>query len=282
MTRTRLKKKPKRQAPSPRRRRAKPKRSKRLKSLPWRPIIGLLVVTSFVWVWLRLDPAGWFRLQTVTVQGATQHLSIEDIETLAQAPIDSPLMALELDVVRRRMERHPWIRSVGLRRLLPGTLYIQVEEHQAQALLTLPEPYLVSEEGIIFKKADPSDPSELPRVTGLKKDKDGISAQVRQQVEESLAIINVLMATGALEPYGLAEVAWQDGRQVTLRTQKEPFEIRLGGPPWKEKMDRLLQVLPHLGRDGRHPTHVLLDQNDGVIVRYDDAERTEESKERKG
>ena len=246
-----------------------------MKRLPWQALFGLGIVIAFVAVWLRIDPAGWFRLETVTITAPTEHLTVDHILQLTEAPLGSPLMALELDVMKTKMERHPWIRSVGLRRVLPGTLYVHVEEHEPAALIQLPETYLVSRQGVIFKKAAVDEGSGLPRVTGLQKEADGISPRLRQQVRESLTLINVLNRSGALEPYGLQAVAWQGDRQLALVTKQEGFNIELGAPPWQDKLDRLLQVLPHLSREGQTPSKVMLDQNDGVIVRYGESdERT--------
>lgn len=240
--------------------------------LPWQALLGFSLVVTFVTVWLRLDPAGWFRLEAVEVAGATEHLTVESIRELSQAPLGSPLMALELDAMQARMERHPWIRSVGLRRMLPGTLYVHVEEHEPAARVQLPQAYLVSRNGVIFKKATGEEGTELPQVTGLKSTGDEISPRLRQQVRESLVLIDVLNRSGALEPYGLAAVDWQSDRRLALVTQQAGLKIELGTPPWQEKIDRLLQVLPHLNRDGQAPSRVMVDQSDGVIVRYGEGE----------
>lgn len=247
--------------------------SPRLGRLRWQPLLGLSLVIAFVAVWLRLDPAGWFRLESIEVAAPTAHLSVENITDLSQAPMGSPLMALELDVIKARMERHPWVRTVGLRRVLPGTLYIHVEEHEPAARIHLPETYLVSREGVIFKKAGPEEGADLPQITGLQGEKSGITPRLRKQVRESLALINLLDRSGALDNYGLRAVEWQADRRLALITKQDGLAIELGTPPWQEKIDRLIQVLPHLTRNGQSPSKVMLDQSDGVIVRYGEGEK---------
>lgn len=241
--------------------------------LPWQPILGLCLVIAFVAVWLRLDPAGWFRLESVQVSAPTEHLSANDIVALSQAPLGSPLMALDLEGMKARMERNPWVRTVGLRRMLPGTLYIHVEEHEPAARIHLPEAYLVSREGVIFKKAAPEEGADLPQITGLQQQDNGITPRLRKQVRESLALINLLDRSGVLDKYGLSTVEWHADRRLDLITKQDGLDIELGSPPWQEKIDRLVQVLPHLNRNGQSPSKVMLDETDGVIVRYGEGEQ---------
>lgn len=213
-------------------------------------------------------------MQTITVAGPTKHLSIEDIEELASPSFGVPIMALDLDPIRKRIAQHPWVRAVGLRRLLPGTLYIHVDEHRPAAIVSYPELFLVSDEGILFKKAEPSDQKNLPFITGLVRPTDEAQVQARQRIiHHSTVIINVLDRSGALEPFGLSELHWEDQRTLSLITQHHPFQIKLGKAPWQHKIDRLFQVLPHLTRDGKIPTRVLLDHGEGVIVRYSKMEK---------
>ena len=177
------------------------------------------------------------------------------------------LFRSDLDPIRDRIQEHLWVGTVGLRRLLPDTLYIHVQEHVPAARATLPESYLISTEGIIFKKLDAKDPQQLPVIAGFTKAKTE-SDLLHRRLLESLAVINRLETTGALEPFGLAKVVWKQERSLSLITDKGSFRIELGEGPWKEKLDRLIHVLPHVESQERIPTRIALDDNDGVIVRY--------------
>ncbi len=263
------------------RRRAKPtprRRVRRLKlpklnwsglswsKLQWKPFAGAFLAIFFVAWWVRYDPASWFRLNKIHVAGPTQHLTVEEIEELAAPTFGLPLMGIDLNPIQNRIEAHPWVRTANLRRLLPGTLYILVEEHVPAAHLLLPKPYLVSDEGITIKKVEPQDPTDLPRILGLEQITD--NHLMHRRILESLAVAHKLKTTGALEPFGLSEIKWVNGRRLTLITGTRPFNIELGGAPWSDKIDRLIHVLPHVERDGRFPVRVALDQSDGVVVRY--------------
>ncbi len=249
------------------------KRSPRLKlsgiQWPWKPIaIGLGIVLVVTW-WVRYDPAFWFRLGKINVAGPTEHLSIDEIEELAAPTLGIPLMAIDLNPIRERIEEHPWVSRAGLRRLLPETLFIHVSEHVPAALLIMNKNYLVSTDGTLIKSVEPKDPKNFPVITGLQHVRDNQFLQRR--VLESLAVIHKLKETGAIEPFGLSEVHWEKERHLSLITEHRPFEIVLGEGPWKEKLERLIHVLPYVQSEGRIPTRVALDQSDGVVVRYANA-----------
>ncbi len=237
--------------------------------LPWKPLLGLAIGAVFIAWWVFNDPAGWFRLKQIKIAGRTPHLSIADIHNLITVKKDVPLMALELDPIRARIEDHAWVQSVSLRRLLPDTLYVSVHEHKPAAIALLEKSFLVSDHGVIFKQARREEMKKLPLITGLhtmSKDKD--VEQVHRRILESIAVIHQLKATGALDHFGLSEVHWAKGYSLSLLTEKQPFRIELGEAPWREKLDRLVQVLPHLEKSPSVPARIALDHKDGVVVRY--------------
>lgn len=234
---------------------------------PWKPIFGILAVLIFLVWWVRYDPAGWFRLSHIRVSGPTEHLGIEEIEELAAPTFGIPLMLLDLNAIQSRIENHRWVRTAKLRRLLPDTLYIHVQEHIPAAILELPKKFLVSSDGIVFKKLEKDDPQDFTIISGLKK--DTIENHLfRQRILESLAVIHKIKTTGSLELFGLQEVHWKDERFLSLVTQKPSFRIVLGEAPWKDKLDRLIHVLPFVEKDGRVPTRIALNTSKGIIVRY--------------
>lgn len=238
-------------------------------SIPWQPILAVLLIVSLGSWGLVQDPLSWFRVKNVEVAAGTEHLSEEQIAKLAEVPLGESLMKLDLPAIRERLTKHPWIKSVALRRVFPHTLYIQVWEQEPLAMVLLPKAYLVSREGVVFKQVGRADTSELPKITGLKSGPDSaLTERVQRRIDDSLAVLRVLQTTAALQSYGLKEITWKDQRTLSLKTVDPGFTISLGEAPWHEKLNRLIQVLPHLDREQKVPKRISLDQGEGVVVRY--------------
>src|SRR5581483_12222572 len=74
-----------------------------------------------------------FRLETVEVQGASK-MATADIIRAAGVYKDQPLLGLDLDALRRRVERVGWVKEAHVVRLMPNTLVISVVERRQLAV----------------------------------------------------------------------------------------------------------------------------------------------------
>src|SRR4051812_34223538 len=80
----------------------------------------------------RFAKAG-FRLKSVHVEGASL-MATSDIVRGAGVYADEPLVGLNLDDVRRRVESVGWVKQARVVRLLPDTLVVAVEERRQLAV----------------------------------------------------------------------------------------------------------------------------------------------------
>ncbi|MFN7264042.1 MAG: cell division protein FtsQ/DivIB [Phenylobacterium sp.] len=113
----------------------------------------------------RLAAAG-FRLAVVRVKGASP-LATADILKSAGLYKDQPLVSLDLDEVRRRIESVGWVRDVRVVRLLPDTLLIQVVERRQLAVWQVGgRRQVIDVRGAPIPEADPDQFSNLPLVVG--------------------------------------------------------------------------------------------------------------------
>jgi cell division protein FtsQ len=113
----------------------------------------------------QLGAAG-FRLRSVHVQGASP-MAKADILRAAGLYEDQPLLGLNLDEVRQRVEAVGWVRKVRVVRLLPDTLILAVEERgQVAVWQHKGRSYVVDEQGKPIPGADPGRFPQLPLVVG--------------------------------------------------------------------------------------------------------------------
>lgn len=80
-----------------------------------------------------------FALRTIEVQ-TDGVLSPAQLRRWASVPAGANLLALDLGTVKRNLEYVPWIASVSVERVLPGTLRVQVTERRAVAQINQPRP----------------------------------------------------------------------------------------------------------------------------------------------
>jgi cell division protein FtsQ len=113
----------------------------------------------------RLADAG-FRLETVHIQGASE-LASRDILKAAAVYRDQPLMGLDLDGLRSRVEAVGWVREAQVVRLLPDTLVIAVKERRQLAVWQhAGRTMVIDDHGQPIPEAAPASFTSLPLVVG--------------------------------------------------------------------------------------------------------------------
>ena len=87
--------------------------------------------------------SNYFRTESIEVHGLSR---LSEAAVLAQAGIrpGDNLLAVNLALVRKRLLAHPWIAAARVSREIPGTLRIDVTEHQALAVLDLGRQFLIN------------------------------------------------------------------------------------------------------------------------------------------
>ncbi|MBX3483189.1 cell division protein FtsQ/DivIB [Phenylobacterium sp.] len=107
-----------------------------------------------------------FRLKTVHVQGASA-LATADIVKAAAVYRDQPLLGLNLDDLKARVEHVGWVKEARVVRLLPDTLMIAVKERRQLAVWQHGgRSVVIDEQGEVIREADPARFASLPLVVG--------------------------------------------------------------------------------------------------------------------
>lgn len=110
--------------------------------------------------------AAGFRLRSVTVQGASA-MATADIVKAAGVYRNQPLLGLDLDDLRRRVERVGWVKEARIVRLLPDTLVVAVIERRQMAVWQHDgKQHVIDDHGRVIPEADASRFSALPLVVG--------------------------------------------------------------------------------------------------------------------
>lgn len=183
--------------------------------------------------------------------GAQLDLTVESVQLVGRERADrqailnalgvkrgSPILSVDLDAAKARLETVPWIRSASIERLLPDTLYVRVVERKPLALWQHDGRFdLVDQDGNIIANADIAAFPALPQVVG----------------DDAPAATPDLLALMAAEP------ALQ--RHVTAA-------IRVGGRRWNIDFDNGIEVaLPEDNAVGAWHRLAALDRSDRILER---------------
>ena len=115
---------------------------------------------------LRASAGLGFKLAAVHVKGASPMASA-DILKAAGLYDDAPLLGVDLEALRRRVEKVGWVKSARVIRLLPDTLVIAVVERKQLAVWQSGgRSVVVDEHGQVIPEADPARFATLPLIVG--------------------------------------------------------------------------------------------------------------------
>lgn len=202
----------------------------------------------YAWRWATTSPS--FALSKITITG-THRAEDAELCRLAGLTRGQNLFLIDPDQVEAALEQHPWVRRAKVVRHFPAALEIAIEEHEAAALVSLGELYLLDDRGEPFKKLTAGDAIDLPLVTGVGREEyieqPGVSAKRFQEALRTMAAFEAALPDGTKER--VSEVRLERSGDVTVITTSST-EVRFGEEASPEKLSRLARVRSELKRRG--------------------------------
>ncbi|MEJ2452553.1 MAG: cell division protein FtsQ/DivIB [Candidatus Thiodiazotropha sp.] len=220
---------------------------------------GLLLAGLILLIQQARDPRV-LPVKVVGVDGEIAHLDRQRLETAVAEAVDGSFFSVDLERIRDRLERLPWIESASVRRVWPDTLRVRVVEQVPLAYWG--EDGLVSQRGVVFR------PENLPELGGLAV-LEGADESAPRIVREYLSM-RTLLETAGLQ---LVHV-WVDARQAWRLQTDDGVMLNLGRRDVMQRLTRFVQLYPYLhGQVKRQPETVDLRYTNGFTVRWrEDAE----------
>jgi cell division protein FtsQ len=206
-----------------------------------------------------LHTSSSFAIDQIDITG-NQQLTTAQVIKAAGLAMGQNVFAVGPEDARRRLLEQPWIEAASVRRRLPGRYTIEVRERRAVALLAAEQLQLVSDEGLVFKALEPNDPCDLPVISG-------IDPNLRTQDEQALssallsavALLHDYQDAGLLRRESVSEVHMESDGSLSLYLGSDATYVRLGKPPFRQKLERLREVMVRLAQDKARAAYVYLD-----------------------
>lgn len=226
-----------------------------------------------------------FRVETVKVE-CNSHVPSEEIRERSDIREGMNIFRLDLELIGRKIDEHPWISGVRVKRVFPREVVIQVTEHVPAALINLGCLYYVDRDGIVFKPLEEGDKLDLPLLAGL----DQLfllehPEEARRLLKEALVVVQEL---GRHSTFGLAqisEVRIDPVEGFDLYTLAGGVPVRLGFEDYAAKLSRLERIYADLAPRLQVLKYIDLIVDDRVIVKIDSSlspAAAEETQDKRG
>jgi cell division protein FtsQ len=214
----------------------------------------LLLVAFFLFIghqaygYLRETP--FFRVREVEVKG-NQKIPKEILLSLTRVERMPNLFMVRLKEISRRLESHPWVDQVKVRKIFPSKILIEVEERKPIAIIQLEELYYIDAKGVIFSPVGDRDDHNYPFLTGLTRqlleaDPEGAKGLVLKALE-----LLQLAGKEKISPLeAISEIHMERTFGIQFFTQVEMVEVRMGWDQFGDKLRKLSVVWSDLRRRG--------------------------------
>jgi len=207
-----------------------------------------LFIGHRVYVYLLSD--SYFRVREVEVEGSRK-VPKETLLSLTVMEGMPNLFSVKLKDVVKRLESHPWIEQVRVRKVFPHKIVIQVEERKPMAIIQLEELYYIDTRGEIFTPVGDRDEYNYPYVTGLTRrafEKDPVEA--KRLIGKALELLRVVNQGKTLPLGEISEIHMEKAFGIHCFTKAEGVEVKMGWEDFEEKMRRLPLIWSDLRRRG--------------------------------
>ena len=238
----------------------------------WTLVLGILGYTTVRALALVTESPA-LRIRHVAVQGL-RHLSAADVRARVRTLEGANIVRADLEAARRRLLGSPWIADATLRRQLPATIEIAIEERQPVALARFARGglQLIADDGMVLGPAGAAQADfDLPIADGLAPvpgralSGPGIGVGVPARVDpERAALIGRLVESLRREDGLLAlisEVDVTDVEDAVVLLGDDPARVHLGHEDFARRVRAYRDLAPSVLQ------HV--DAIDSADVRYD-------------
>ncbi len=210
-------------------------------------VLGIALVGGAYTGYLVLRNAEYFRLRNVHIIGH-EMLTHQDVHYLLALPTAVTLFQLDLNRMGDRLERHPYVKTVTLRRQFPDTLTVTIRE-RVPSLVAFSQEHgvLLDTEGVVLRTFSPEHDQAFPQLILRQPRVLAPGMHVRQEEEQrALELVRAYKASPLADTGHLVTLRVEDSGASVWELASYPFKIRLGEGNIDLQLGRLLPVLQYI------------------------------------
>jgi cell division protein FtsQ len=226
-------------------------------------VVAGLVTAACLWggflAYRHATSAEYFAVSTISVEGQGR-LGADEVLAAAGVERGMNVFSVDVDEVAARLENQPWIAEAAATRQLPRSVRIEIVERKAEVMVLFGVPYLVDDSGEVFKRWSAGDPRPAPMLTGFTREQFALDGdEVRVGIRDAISLARRFRAAGIDRVAPLSEIHREVDGSFSMTIGDDPFYVRFGKGPFRQKLKRLAALLRQIKRDGKRPAMVFFD-----------------------
>ena len=234
-------------------------------------LVGLTLCAALAWgaygVWERVVQADYFKLRTIHITG-NKTLSEQRIRYLLAIPTDHSLLAIDLPRLGTRLSGHPFIQTVALRRLLPDTLEVTIQEQSpALVIRSRGQSLIVDTEGHVLRDFDPEEDGALPEL--ILNQESVLSPGMHldmEEIERAFELLHTYRESPLNATMRLRELSVSASGASVWKIEPYTFQLRFGEGQIVSQLGRLPHVLTYIAHQGIEVQAIDLSYRNRIIV----------------
>ncbi|MEJ2197072.1 MAG: FtsQ-type POTRA domain-containing protein [Desulfuromonadales bacterium] len=230
---------------------------------------GFLLASGALLTVQMLLESGYFGVKLVRVEQQVR-VSEGDILDASDIKLGDSLFDLELHMIGRKIEEHPWIARAEVERSFPDQVVIRVVERQARAIIDLDYLYYVDRQGVAFKMLESGDELDYPVITGI--DRQYLldhPDQTQNSLNLALSLMDQLEQRKLFNLDDVSEIHFDQQEGLIIYTRIGGVPVRMGKENFYAKLDRFEAIYEDLEPRLLALKYIDLNVTDRVIVKVD-------------
>jgi cell division protein FtsQ len=230
---------------------------------------GFLLASGALLTVQMLLESGYFGVKLVRVEQQVR-VSEGDILDASDIKLGDSLFDLELHMIGRKIEEHPWIARAEVERSFPDQVVIRVVERQARAIIDLDYLYYVDRKGVAFKMLESGDELDYPVITGI--DRQYLldhPDQTQNSLNLALSLMDQLEQRKLFNLDDVSEIHFDQQEGLIIYTRIGGVPVRMGKENFYAKLDRFEAIYEDLEPRLLALKYIDLNVTDRVIVKVD-------------
>ena len=206
--------------------------------------VGAMAAASVAALWAgyaRVMASDRLKVGRVQVHGS-RFLSEGEVRELLGPAVGENILGLDIDSLKGRLRASPWVAEATVRRTLPDTLEVDIEERVPVALVEANGLYLMDGEGTLIELFGPRTAGfDLPIVRGL----SGIEGDARRDRARRAGALLQDLGDLASE---ISEVQFEESGDLLVGLRGAGEVLRMGNPPYRKKLTTFLGLRADLAQ----------------------------------
>ena len=229
-------------------------------------VLLVLLVAGGRWLATQVIELDMLQAQRIVVRG-NHRLSNGEVLALLDGLRGESLLIADLDAWRDRLMSSPWVKEASLRRVLPSTVEVAIEERTPLGIARIAsELYLVDDQGTVIDEYGPAYADlDLPIIDGLSSGSSPSPAADASRAALARRVLNALRLKSVAARISQLDVT--DARNAVVLLDGDTTLIRLGDGQFFERLQSYLELAPALRERVPDMDYVDLRFNQRVYVR---------------